>query len=62
MEFCEKLHGYWLTADEDSRVLELMKKEESDYERKLLAEDQWSKIKKRMRSHSFLDKLRDLFP
>ena len=28
MEFCEQLHGYWLTDDEDSRVLELMKKEE----------------------------------
>lgn len=61
MEFCENLHGYWLTDDEDSRVLELMKKEEANYERKLLAEDNWGKVMKRMRSHSFLSKVRDLF-
>ena len=28
MDFCEAGHGYWLTADEDKRVLELMKVEE----------------------------------
>jgi len=61
MEFCENLHGYWLHDDEDSRVLELMKKEEADYERKLLAEDNWTKVLRRMRSHSFLSKVRDLF-
>jgi Zn-finger nucleic acid-binding protein len=61
MEYCENLHGYWLSDDEDSRVLELMKKEEANYERKLLAEDKWAKVMKRMRSHSFLSKVRDLF-
>jgi Zn-finger nucleic acid-binding protein len=61
MMFCENLHGYWLTDDEDSRVLEIMKKEEASYERKLIAEDQWGRIKKRMSSHSFLSKVRDLF-
>ena len=25
MDFCEDQHGYWLEADEDKRVLELMK-------------------------------------
>ena len=61
MEFCENLHGYWLYDDEDTRVLELMQKEELNYERKLLAEDNWTKVLKRMRSHSFLSKVRDLF-
>lgn len=61
MEFCENKHGYWLDDDEDTRVLELMKKEETDYQRKLLAEDQWSKTLTRMRSGSFLSKVRDLF-
>ena len=61
MEFCENQHGYWLEDDEDTRVLELMKKEESNYERKLLAEDKWATTLKRMRSRSFLSKVRDLF-
>ena len=61
MEFCPNQHGYWLGEDEDNRVLELMKKEETDYERKMLAEDQWAKTLNRMRSGSFLSKLRDLF-
>ncbi|MGH8127225.1 MAG: zf-TFIIB domain-containing protein [Gammaproteobacteria bacterium] len=61
MELCPNQHGYWLDAGEDNRVLELMKKEEKDYERKVLAEDQWSKTLHRLRSRSFLSKLRDLF-
>lgn len=61
MEFCENQHGYWLDDDEDTRVLELMKKEEKDYQRKLLAEDQWGATLKRMRSGSFLSKVRNLF-
>lgn len=61
MECCGNQHGYWLEADEDTRVLELMKQEEKDYERKVLAEDQWGKTLKRLRSPSFLSKVRDLF-
>lgn len=61
MEFCEKQHGYWLEDDEDTRVLELMKKEETDFQRKLIAEDQWTTTLKHLRSHSFLSKVRDLF-
>ncbi|MGH8322137.1 MAG: zf-TFIIB domain-containing protein [Gammaproteobacteria bacterium] len=60
MELCPNQHGYWLDADEDNRVLELMKKEEKDYERKVLAEDQWTKTLHRLRSHSFRSKVRDL--
>ena len=60
MECCENQHGYWLDDDEDTRVLELMKKEESDLERKLTAEDKWGATLKHMRSSSFLSKVKDL--
>ena len=61
MEFCENQHGYWLDEDEDTRVLELMKKEEADEKRKLLAEDQWARTLKHLRSGSFLSKVKNLF-
>lgn len=61
MEFCPREHGYWLDDDEDTRVLELMKREETDLARKLLAENKWAAALKHMRSRSFFDRLRDLF-
>jgi len=61
MDFCVDGHGYWLTADEDKRVLELMKKDEAGFERKVVAEDQWASHLKRMRSGSFLNKVRNMF-
>lgn len=61
MEFCPNQHGYWLDDDEDTRVLELMKREEADLQRKLLAEDRWSATLRHMRSRSFFSRLRDLF-
>lgn len=61
IDFCGEGHGFWLEADEDKRVLELMKKEEVDLERKLMAECRWSSSLHRMRSGSFVDQLRDLF-
>jgi Zn-finger nucleic acid-binding protein len=61
MEFCENQHGFWLDDDEDTRILELMKKEEANYARKLLAEDKWARTLKHMRSGSFLSKVRELF-
>lgn len=61
MELCPNQHGYWLTDDEDTRVLEIMKNEEREMRRKLAAEDRWAAVMKQMRSHSFLSKVRDLF-
>jgi len=61
MEFCPNQHGYWLDDDEDTRVLELMKREEEDLQRKLLAEDKWSATLRHMRSGSFFTRLKDLF-
>ena len=60
MELCEHQHGYWLDPDEDTRVLELMKQEEAQLERKLRAEDKWAATLKHLRSPSFLSKVRDL--
>lgn len=61
MELCPNQHGYWLDDNEDTRVLEVMKREEADLERKLLAEDKWSRMLHHMRSRSFFDRLQDLF-
>jgi Zn-finger nucleic acid-binding protein len=61
MDFCENGHGYWLTADEDKRVLELMRKEEKDLGRKVLAEDRWKSHLRYLQSGSFLDELCDLW-
>jgi Zn-finger nucleic acid-binding protein len=60
MDFCEELHGYWLVADEDKRVLELMRKEEKNLARKVLAEDRFAAHLRYLRSGSFMDRLRDL--
>ena len=59
MEFCENQHGYWLEADEDTRVLELMRQEEKDMQRKLRVEDRWAATLRRMRSGSLLERLRE---
>jgi Zn-finger nucleic acid-binding protein len=61
MELCENQHGYWLDHDEDTRVLQLMEKEEKDLKTKLRAEDRWAAMLKHMRSRSFFSKLSDLF-
>jgi Zn-finger nucleic acid-binding protein len=61
MDFCEDGHGFWLDADEDKRVPDLMKKEEAGLERKVLAEDRWASHLQHLRSGSFLDRVRDLF-
>jgi Zn-finger nucleic acid-binding protein len=60
MDYCEYQHGYWLEADEDRRVLELMKEEEKNLGRKVLAEDRWAAHLQYLRSGSFMDRLRDL--
>ena len=60
MDFCEQQHGYWLDADEDKRVLALMKEEEKNLGRKVLAEDRFASHLRFLRSGSFLDRIRDL--
>ena len=60
MDFCEDQHGFWLEADEDKRVLELMKEEEKNLGRKVLAEDRFAAHLRYLRSGSFMDRMRDL--
>jgi Zn-finger nucleic acid-binding protein len=60
LDFCEDRHGYWLDADEDKRVLQLMKDEEKNLGRKVLAEDRFAAHLRYLQSGSFLDRLRDL--
>ena len=60
MDFCEAGHGYWLDADEDARVLELMKKEEHDLGRTVLAQDRWTSHLRYVQSGRFADRIRDL--
>lgn len=59
MDFCGEGHGYWLEADEDKRVLELMKKEEHDLGRKVLAEDRFAAHLRFLQSGSFMDRMRE---
>jgi Zn-finger nucleic acid-binding protein len=60
LDFCDEQHGYWLDTDEDKRVLELMKREERNLGRKVLAEDRFAAHLQYLRSGSFLDRIRDL--
>jgi len=60
MDFCEDQHGFWLAADEDKRVLELMREEEKNLGRKVLAEDRFSAHLRYLRSGSIMDRIRDL--
>lgn len=59
VDFCEDQHGFWLDAGEDKRVLELMKKEEKNLGRKVLAEDRFATHLQYLRSGAFMDRLRD---
>ena len=60
LDFCEDQHGYWLDAGEDKRVLDLMKKEEKNLGRKVLAEDRFAAHLQFLRSGSFMDRIHDL--
>ena len=61
IDTCSKMHGFWLDNGEEKRVLELIKKEKSDFKRKINAEEEWSLTIKRLKSKSFFSKLKDLF-
>jgi Zn-finger nucleic acid-binding protein len=61
LEYCEKKDGFWLTAGEDDRILELMKQRKRDMERKFDAESEWKSTIKHFQSPSFFDKIKHLF-
>ena len=61
LDYCEDGHGFWLDADEDKRVLELMKEEQARLKRSGRAEQTWASHLQHLRSHSIIEKVRDLF-
>ena len=55
LEYChEKGHGFWLDAEEDERVMGIMRQRSADIQRKDDAEMEWKQVLKNM--HSFLKK------
>ncbi|HLF36645.1 MAG TPA: zf-TFIIB domain-containing protein [Anaerolineales bacterium] len=60
LEYCPNLHGFWLDAEEEERVLDLLREREKDLGRKFKAEAEWSNAIRRLRSPSFAEKIRNL--
>lgn len=58
---CCPAHGFWLDADEDKRILDLMKKEKAAVEKEVGLEDAWAKYMNKLRSPSFFSRVKDLF-
>lgn len=61
LDLCEKQHGFWLDQGEEARVLELMETRTKRLDRKASAEAEWANFLRRVKSKSFLDKLKGLF-
>jgi len=61
IELCDQGHGYWLEDGADTRVLELMKKEESSIDRSFTAEQNFASLVKHLHSHSLIERVRELF-
>lgn len=61
LDFCDQQHGVWLDAGEEKRVLELMEQRGKDLNRKAQAEAEWSGFLGKLRSKSFVDKVKGLF-
>jgi len=60
LDFCQD-HGYWLDADEDKRILQLMKEKPARLRKKYDAEAAWYGHLRAMRSRTFFAKVKDLF-
>lgn len=60
LDYCPAGHGYWLDADEDRRVLELMKQEEARLKRSDRATRRWASLLRHLRSPSVFERIRDL--
>jgi uncharacterized protein len=58
LELCLNSCGFYLDANEEKRILELIEKEKNDFNRKVKSEDEWAKSLIRMKTKSFLDKLK----
>ncbi len=61
LDLCEKQHGFWLDQGEEARVLELMETRIKKLDRKASAEAEWANFLRRVKSKSFLDRVKGLF-
>ncbi len=61
LDVCAAEHGFWLDKGEEKRVLELMDQRTKDLKRIPRAEEDWARLLGRVRSKSFLHKIKDSF-
>ena len=59
LDVCAEEHGFWLDEGEEKRVLEMMGQRIKDLKRSAGAEQDWARLLSRMRSKSFLRKMKD---
>ena len=59
LDVCAEEHGFWLDEGEEKRVLEMMSQRIKDLKRSAGAEQDWARLLSRMRSKSFLRKMKD---
>jgi Zn-finger nucleic acid-binding protein len=58
IEICPNSCGFYLDANEEKRILELIENDKNSYKRKIKAEDEWASSLKSMKSKSFFNKLK----
>ena len=54
LDYCPEKHGFWLDAGEDERVLQIMRKQQTNNQRKMIAENEWGHVLKGL--HAFINK------
>jgi Zn-finger nucleic acid-binding protein len=59
LEVCAEEHGFWLDKGEEKRVLETMSQRIKDLKRSTNAEQDMDRLLGRIRSKSFLHKIKD---
>ncbi len=59
LDVCAEEHGFWLDEGEEKRVLEMMSQRIKDLKRSAGAEQDWARLLSKMRSKSFLRKMKD---
>ena len=61
LDVCAAEHGFWLDKGEEKRVVEMMEQRIRDLKRSSSAEQDWARLLNRMRSKSFLKKIKGPF-
>lgn len=61
LDVCAAEHGFWLDEGEEKRVLELMSQRIRNLSRSNSAEQDWARLLGRVRSKSFIQKVKEAF-